>query len=274
MSSSPAPVSELAAALRSCRGAFIGVGLMSAMISVLYLTGSFFMLEVYDRVIPSRSIPTLIGLGVLAFALFAFQGALDMVRSRVLARIGAALDEALSPRVFDAVMRLPLQQPGSADRLMPLRDLDQVRGFLGGPGPTALFDLPWMSLYLGICFLFHPLIGTVALVGGLLLIVLTILTDRFTSGPGQALTRHARTRIGLAEAGARNAEALRAMAMTPNVARMWQGANGRWQDAHQQTSDVVGGFGSVTKVLRLALQSGVLAVGARPRPGSLSPARS
>ncbi len=262
MSSSPGSVSELAAALRSCRGAFVGVGLMSAMISVLYLTGSFFMLEVYDRVIPSRSIPTLIGLAILALALFAFQGALDMVRSRVLSRIGAALDEQLSPRVFDAVMRLPLQQPGAADRLMPLRDLDQVRGFLGGPGPTALFDLPWMPLYLGICFLFHPLIGTVALVGGLLLIVLTILTDRFTSEPGQALTRHARTRIGLAEAGARNAEALRAMAITPNLARMWQGANGRWQDAHQQTSDVVGGFGSATKVLRLALQSGVLAVGA------------
>ena len=262
MSSPPAQASELAAALRSCRGAFIGVGLMSAMISVLYLTGSFFMLEVYDRVIPSRSVPTLVGLGILALSLFAFQGALDIVRARVLARIGAALDEALSPRVFDAVMRLPLLQPGSADRLMPLRDLDQVRGFLGGPGPTALFDLPWMPLYLGMCFLFHPLIGTVALVGGLLLIVLTFLTDRFTRDPGQALSRHARTRIAIAEAGARNAEAMRAMAMTPNLARMWQGANGRWQEAHQQTSDIIGGFGSATKVFRLALQSGMLAVGA------------
>ena len=262
MSSPPAQASELAAALRSCRGAFIGVGLMSAMISVLYLTGSFFMLEVYDRVIPSRSVPTLVGLGILALSLFAFQGALEIVRARVLARIGAALDEALSPRVFDAVMRLPLLQPGSADRLMPLRDLDQVRGFLGGPGPTALFDLPWMPLYLGMCFLFHPLIGTVALVGGLLLIVLTFLTDRFTRDPGQALSRHARTRIAIAEAGARNAEAMRAMAMTPNLARMWQGANGRWQEAHQQTSDIIGGFGSATKVFRLALQSGMLAVGA------------
>ena len=144
--------SDLRAALRSCRGAFVGVGLMSAMISVLYLTGSFFMLEVYDRVIPSRSVPTLVSLGILVVVLYAVQGVLDAVRARVLARIGEALDEALAPRVFDAVMRMPLMQPGSADRLMPLRDLDQVRTFLSGAGPTALFDLHPAVIIIGWAF--------------------------------------------------------------------------------------------------------------------------
>ena len=124
--------------LASCRHAFLGIGLMSGMINVLYLTGSFFMLEVYDRVLPSRSIPTLVGLAVIAVVLYAFQGVLDVLRGRVLVRIGASLDEALSGRVFDILVRLPLKARPAGDGLQPLRDLDQVRGFLSGLGPTAL----------------------------------------------------------------------------------------------------------------------------------------
>src|SRR6201986_742730 len=101
--------SELGDALRACRGAFIGVGVMSCIINLLYLTGSIFMLEVYDRVLPSRSVPTLIGLMVLAAFLYAALGVLDMIRGRVLVRIGASLDEALSARVFDTIARLPLK---------------------------------------------------------------------------------------------------------------------------------------------------------------------
>ena len=134
--------------LASGRHAFLGVGVMSAMINVLYLTGSFFMLEVYDRVLPSRSVPTLVGLAVIAAVLYAFQGVLDVIRGRVLVRIGASLDEALSGRVFDIVVRLPLKTRTAGDGLQPLRDLDQVRAFLSSLGPTALFDLPWMPLYL------------------------------------------------------------------------------------------------------------------------------
>src|SRR3954467_5950875 len=122
--------SELASVVASCRGAFIGIGLMTAMINVLYLTGSFFMLEIYDRVIPSRSIPTLVGLGVLALALYAFQGALDLIRGRVLVRIGALLDRALSARVFRMIVRLPLRTGNQGDGQEPLRDLDQIRSFL------------------------------------------------------------------------------------------------------------------------------------------------
>ncbi len=148
-----------------CRGAFLGVGLMSCMINILYLTGSFFMLEVYDRVLPSRSVPTLVGLIVLAGGLYVAQGILDLLRARILVRIGSSLDEALSPRVFQTVVRLPLLAGGHNEGLQPLRDLDNVRSFLSGMGPSALFDLPWLPLYLAICFAFHPMIGVTALVG-------------------------------------------------------------------------------------------------------------
>src|SRR5438132_13901467 len=104
----PKPRSELAAALKTCRKAFIGVALFSALLNVLYLTGSFYMLEVYDRVLPSRSLPTLVGITLLALLLFAFQGLFDIVRSRILVRIGHGLDEALGERVYDVLVKLPL----------------------------------------------------------------------------------------------------------------------------------------------------------------------
>ena len=119
--------SELSEALRSCRSAFLGVGVMSSIINLLYLTGSIFMLEVYDRVLPSRSVPTLIGLLLLAAGLYLAQGVLDLLRGRILGRIGTALDESLNVRVFDIIVRLPLTVGGRNEGLQPLRDLDNVR---------------------------------------------------------------------------------------------------------------------------------------------------
>src|SRR5438270_2547580 len=103
------PAAELAAALASCRGAFVATGLISGMSNILMLTGAMFMLEIYDRVLPSRSVPTLVGIAMLAAGLFAAQGVLDLIRSRVLVRIGSALDEDVSGRVFDAILRLPMK---------------------------------------------------------------------------------------------------------------------------------------------------------------------
>ena len=198
---------------------------MSGLVNILYLTGSFFMLEVYDRVIPSRSVPTLVGLVILALVLYGFQGILETIRSRILARVGASLDEALSARVFDIVVRAPLKGATPGDGLLPLRDLDQLRAFLGGTGPSAFFDLPWMPIYVFICFLFHPLIGVAALVGAAVLAVLALTTDRSTRGPSQTATAHGMRRNGLAEAGRRNAEVLAAMGMQGRFADRWGGAN-------------------------------------------------
>ncbi len=177
--------SELGDALRACRTAFVGVGLMSCMINLLYLTGSIFMLEVYDRVLPSRSVPTLVGLIILAGFLYMAQGVLDMIRSRILGRIGTALDEALNKRVFDTVVRLPLLVGSRNEGLQPLRDLDNVRSFLGGMGPSAFFDLPWLPLYLAICFAFHVMIGVTALVGAIILVGLTLVTEFMSRQPAQ-----------------------------------------------------------------------------------------
>src|SRR5712672_1940001 len=175
--------SELGEALRACRAAFIGVGIMSCMINLLYLTGSIFMLEIYDRVLPSRSIPTLVGLIILAGGLYIAQGVLDLIRGRVLGRIGTSLDEALNARVFETVVRLPLMVGGRNEGLQPLRDLDNVRSFLGSMGPGAFFDLPWLPFYLAICFAFRVMIGLTALVGAIILVTLTLVTEFMSREP-------------------------------------------------------------------------------------------
>ena len=149
---------------------------MSCMINLLYLTGSIFMLEIYDRVLPSRSVPTLVGLVVLAGGLYIAQGVLDLIRGRILGRIGTSLDEALNSRVFETVVRLPLMVGARNEGLQPLRDLDNIRSFLSGMGPGAFFDLPWLPFYLAICFAFHVMIGLTALVGAVILVTLTIVT--------------------------------------------------------------------------------------------------
>lgn len=254
--------SELSVALRACRGAFLGLALMSGMLNVLYLTGSFFMLEIYDRVIPSRSIPTLIGLAAIAVLLYAFQGVLDILRGRILVRIGGSLDEALADRVYGLVARLPLQTRSIGDGLQPLRDLDQIRSFMSGAGTGALFDLPWMPLYLAICFLFHPYIGLTVTAGGLLLMALTLTTEFRTRQPVKTASACAAQRNGLAEASRRNAEVLHAMGMAPRLAAAWREANTKYMDANRRAADVAGGLSAVSKVLRMVLQSAVLGLGA------------
>jgi PrtD family type I secretion system ABC transporter len=258
----PAPSSELREALAACWHAFLAIGVMSGLINVLYLTGSFYMLEVYDRVLPSRSVPTLVALSILALTLFAFQGVLDIIRSRVLVRIAASLDERLSTRVYDIVVQLPLRSRMPGDGLAPMRDLDQIRSFLIGTGPLALFDLPWMPAYLFICFVFHPWIGVAALCGALLLTSLTLLSEFMTRKPSRAAMAHVGSRNGLAEAGRRNAEVIRAMGMAPRLGKVWGEANNKYLSSQRQTSDVAGGLGALSKVMRFALQSGVLGLGA------------
>src|ERR1700690_83355 len=186
------PRAELAAALASCRGAFIGTALISGMSNILTLAGAMFMLEIYDRVLPSRSLPTLVGLVVLVAGLFTALGILDAIRGRL----------------YDPLVRPPLLTGNRGDGLQPLRDLDAIRSYLSSLGPVALFDLPWIPLYLAICFAFHPLIGFTALGGAIILIGLTVLTESLLRVPTKTATEAAVARNGLAETSRRNAEAL------------------------------------------------------------------
>jgi ATP-binding cassette subfamily C protein PrsD len=238
--------SELAEALAACRGAFISIGLMSGMSNVLMLTGAFFMLEVYDRVLPSRSVPTLVGLVILATGLFTAQGLLDLIRSRILVRIGNRLDETLSGRIYETIVRLPLKVGNRNDGLQPLRDLDSVRSFLSGTGPTALFDLPWLPVYLAICFAFHPYIGLAALIGAIILGIITLMTETMTREPTRAATTFAMARTSLAETSRRNAEVLTAMGMTARIGILWGEANAKYLASQRRASDVAGGFGSAS----------------------------
>jgi PrtD family type I secretion system ABC transporter len=253
---------ELGDALRTCRDAFIGVGVISSMINLLYLTGSLFMLEVYDRVLPSRSVPTLIGLAILAAGLYLAQGVLDLIRGRILGRIGTALDESLNRRVFETMVRLPLVAGSRNDGLQPLRDLDNIRSFLSGLGPGAFFDLPWLPFYLAICFAFHVMIGLTALVGAIILVSLTLVTEFMSRTPAREATGLAARRNDLAATSRRNAEVLVAMGMSGRLTSRWSGANQNYLAGNQRASDISGGLGAIAKVLRMMLQSAVLAVGA------------
>lgn len=240
----------------------MAVAAFSGLINVLMLSGSLFMLQVYDRVLPSRSVPTLVALIVLVAVLYAFQGVLEAIRARVLTRIGAGIDETIANRVFDCVVRLPLRTRDRGEGLQALRDLDQISGFLSGPGPAALFDLPWMPLYVVICFLFHPWIGVAALIGALLLVSLTVLTDRLVRAPTKAMSGFGTKRGAIAQASARNAEVLAAMGMGARLAKSWSQANNAFREAQEQASDLTSGFGAASRILRMMLQSMVLALGA------------
>jgi PrtD family type I secretion system ABC transporter len=212
--------------------------------------------------LPSRSVPTLVGLLVLATMLYALQGALDLIRGRIGIRLGRFLDEALSLRVYDALIRLPLKTRGDGDGMQPLRDLDQVRSFMSSGGPSALFDLPGMPLYLVICFFFHFWIGATALVGALVLVAVTCFTEFHTRAPAKAFAGYAASRNALAAASRRNAEVVRAMGFGKQVAARWSVINQKYLAAHERASDVSSGLGGLSKIFRMILQSAVLAVGA------------
>lgn len=258
----PAAGSELRQALWSCRGAFIATAVFSGILNVLMLTGSLFMLEVYDRVLPSRSVPTLIGLCMVAVILFVALGLLDLIRGRLLVRVGGALDEVLAARVFDTIVRLPARSNGHGDSLQPLRDLDAIRTFFSGAGPTALFDLPWLPFYLGIVFAFHPLLGVTALTGAIVLVALTVLTEILIRRPMRDTTAHNIGRLGVAEASVRNAEVLAGMGFASRMRNIWLTSNNGAMASQRRAGDIGGGLAAIARVLRMVLQSAVLAVGA------------
>ncbi|WP_026186975.1 type I secretion system permease/ATPase [Ensifer sp. BR816] len=257
-----APGVELASALRSCKGALGGVAVFSGVSNILMLNGAIYMLQIYDRVLPSRSVPTLIGLSILAAILFLGQALIDLVRGRVMTRIGATLDEAVSGRVFTAMARLPLLAGHQGEGLQPQRDLDSIRTFLASPGPSALFELPWLPFYLAIIWSFHPVLGITAICGALVLVAFTAATELLTRKPASLAVSTGIRRNSLAEASRRNAEVVAAMGMGRRLQDEWRETSREHLAQQQRVSDVVGGLGSLSRALRLMLQSAMLGVGA------------
>lgn len=256
------PASEVTDALRGCLRWFAAVGLFSAVISVLYLAGSLYMLQVYDRVLPSQSVPTLVALSVMLAVVLALQGLLDAQRTRMLSRIGARFDEILAPRIYALVAGMPLRHPAEARSAAPVRDVDQIRGFLSGLGPTALFDIPFTPLFVLVAFLLHPWLGWLTVVGGLLILGLTVLVDVLNRSAAKTVAETAVQRQNLVEGTRRNAEVIAALGMEASFSARYQGISDRLVEAGLRASDIVATVGTATRMVRLGLQSAALGVGA------------
>lgn len=238
------------------------VGLFSAVLNLLMLTGSIYMLQVYDRVIPSHSVPTLIALSIAVAAAYALQGLFDLLRQRILTRIGTALHAALWGPVVCSILRGPLRAGGPNRGLQLSQDLDSVRSFLSGLGPTTLFDLPWMPLYLTGCFLLHSYLGWTLVAGAVLLFGIALLTELLTRAPTRDSSRAGAIRGIQLEAGRRNAEIVAALGMERRLIARIAVANDDLVAAQQRNADIAGSLGALSKTLRFMLQSALLGIGA------------
>lgn len=239
----------------------IAIGVLSAVLNILLLGGSIYMMLVYDMVLPSGSLPTLFGLAALLLLVYLVQGVLDFLRGRILLHFAAGVTVELN-RDVHALVGLISRLHNTADGLQPVRDLDQIRGFLSGLGPTALVDLPWILFFGGLLFLLHPYIGLTVLGGGTALIALTLLTERLTNGRNNELTTLNATRMQVAETTRRHVEVIAANGMQQRFEDMWSAASTRHLDSQEKLSGAVSALSNLTKMLRMLLQSGVLTVGA------------
>ena len=253
---------EIATVLRRSRSSFMAVALFSGLLNVLALTGSLYMLQVYDRVIPSRSVPTLVWLTILMTGLYVGYGLIDLVRGRIMARIGLQLDRELRERVFAAVLLAPLRSRNQGHGQQPVRDLDMIRGFLSSTGPTAFFDMPWMPVYLVLIFLLHPWLGALATVGGIVLILLALLTEAWNRKPAMGTMETGIRRDLFSEAARRNAEVVRAMGLGPRITRHWTELTTKFLGYQLKASDLSSDLGALARVLRFLLQSCMLGLGA------------
>jgi ATP-binding cassette subfamily C protein len=256
------PRSLIQKSFKSLTPTYIGVGVLSLIINLLMLTGPLYMLQIYDRVLASGSVPTLMVISVFALSMFAFYGVLDGLRQRILARIGSWLDSKLSGAVFDLSTSLPLALGPQASKIRPLNDLDTIRNFMSGPGPSAMFDIPWLPVYLGIVYLFHPVLGNVALAGVIIIFVLILLKEYVSSKPAKELALASGERQRLIEHGRTNAEAIQAMGMMHALKSRWEDKNGEFLSASQNSSDSGSSFGAFVKTIRMVLQSAMLGIGA------------
>jgi PrtD family type I secretion system ABC transporter len=237
---------------------FFYAGLFSLAINVLLLVPPLYMLQVFDRVITSRSQETLLALTVAALAALALMAALDVLRARLLATAGIALDRKLGPRVLEGV----LSRLGGADFANGLRDVHTLRSFLVGNGVLAIFDAPWLPIFLLIIFLFHPLMGVIAVIGALSMWLLAFLNERFARRPLERVQTEGRRASRFLDMSSRNAEVIGALGMLPAVTRRWMTLNDAVLREQVNASAVGGRFSGWTKFARQLIQTAMLGAGA------------
>jgi ATP-binding cassette, subfamily C, bacterial PrsD len=248
--------------LRESARRMTGIAAFSGVINLLMLSGSLYMLQVYDRVIPSRNLATLTGLSLMVLLAYLIQGYFEALRSRMLCRVATLFDVGLQEAIHNALVTLPLRGVKPSAMQQPSRDLEQVRAFMSGLGPTAFLDMPWIPIFLIGLFLFHPAIGVTALIGTISIVSMMFLTERLSRDAARAATDSSAQRQELVGTIQRNAEVIRALGMTDRFKARWSQSNERYLRENMRASDLFANLGSGAKVLRYVLQSGMLGMGA------------
>ncbi|MBA3325903.1 MAG: type I secretion system permease/ATPase [Rhodobacteraceae bacterium] len=250
------------AGFKGMGGLFGTIALFSAVVNVLMLTGSLYMLQIYDRVLSSGSEETLLALTLLVAGLYAVMGVLDYVRQRVSARIGATFQARLDGRVFRAMMRRSVLPTERARPASGLKDLEAVARFMGSPVLFAIFDMPWAPFFILLIYTFHPWLGHLALAGMLLLIVVTLLNQLLTKRPEAEATTATLQGDSFAEIVRQQGEMIQALGMRDAVLARWRRLRERAVRAQLASSDRVGQFSTISKTFRFFLQSAMLGLGA------------
>jgi ATP-binding cassette, subfamily C, type I secretion system permease/ATPase len=251
----------LANAVRAVAPALVTSLVFSFFINLLTLVSPIYMLQVYDRVVATRDIDTLVAITVIAVGLLVVYALLQALRTRVLVRAGLLFDRRLADDTFEAVHRGLLRQPNGG-WLQVLRDIDVLREFLSGAGLIAFFDAPWFPIFVGAAFLLHSWFGWLAIIGGLVIFALALanelLTKRQLEGANQASMRASRSAYAIF----RNGEALEAMGMLSGLRRIWGEHHEAALKGQARASDRAGTTLSLTRFARTALQVGILGTGA------------
>ncbi|MDR9394087.1 MAG: type I secretion system permease/ATPase [Roseovarius sp.] len=252
---------ELREARKESRYLYWFVAVFSFFANLLMLTGPLYMLQVYDRVLGSRSVETLIALSVLVAFLYGMMGLMDYARGRIMGRVGARFQARLDRRVFDAVIRKAAVSPDEGTTT-GLRDLESVQRFMTSPIFTAIFDIPWTPFFIFAIWLFHPWLGTLALIGGSLLILVTAINQIVTRKPVTEANRAAVAAEMVSEQIRGESEMVQAMGMRDAAFTRWQVARGKALKEQIRSADLGGSFTTSTKTFRLFLQSAMLGLGA------------
>ncbi len=255
------PQNEIAQILISFKGVFRTVGVFSAIINVLMLVPVLYMLQVYDRVLSSRNETTLLMLTLMVLGAYMVMSALEFIRSFVLIRVGAQLDMKMNKRVYTAAFEQNLKQAGG-NAGQALQDLTNIRQFLTGSGIFAFFDAPWFPIYLAVIYLFDPMLGTFALGGTIILIVLAYINEVISKKPLADASAMAVASGNLATNNLRNAEVISAMGMLPNLMSRWFKLHSRFLQLQAEASEKSGIITALTKFVRMSMQSLILGLGA------------
>ena len=254
------PRTPLAVALARCRVPLVLVGVFSGVVNLLQLTTSLYMMQVFDRVLTTRSLDTLAYLSLIALFAVLVLALLEAVRGQVMQRIGAWVEHRVAPAGFVRAIEGTLR--GQGYRMEALRDLAICRGFLASPTALALFDVPWVPIYIAVIFLLHPLMGWIALGGALVLFGLTVLSELSTARLLRAANVAGLAAQRRADGIARNAEVIDSMGMLTAVMARWREPVAEMAEPQQRAADRAAMLVAVTKFCRLAVQIAVLGVGA------------